>query len=346
MKMLKNVVIVVGLLVIFLAVIFAPFYCSRIDYVWSRQKVERVETKTQEEIYEEYYWELWDEYNTAVGSIEYFRDGWLKQTQLTNEQFVELEKLKVDNSDVWYEFTALLDYVNQLEYKKESTLVDIIPQVKPSVVHIQCPSWQLSGFIVSPHIIVTARHGVEDVEDFEITLDDGTVVDATRAISSKDHDVAFIWVEEELPNPVIFGSIEDCQLGQEVFAIGSPYGQINFNSVTTGIISGLDRNWDMSDPYTGKSYGWEVAFTTQTPGHSGNSGCAVFDMRGRVLGILVGGYSPVLVCVIPVDLLPSLEEIRLMFLMDEYKFEKEPEYPEYDPGYYGEGGALWPQVQK
>jgi serine protease Do len=100
-----------------------------------------------------------------------------------------------------------------------------------------CPQWQGSGFILSPHIIGTARHVVEGIESFEITLDDGTVVHATRAISSKDHDIAFIWVEEELPNPVELGDIEDCELGQELFAIGSGYGKVNFNSVTKGIVS-------------------------------------------------------------------------------------------------------------
>ena len=202
------------------------------------------------------------------------------------------------------------------------TLVGAIKQVKPGVVHISAPAWQGSGFIVGEHLIATARHCVKGVEDFEITFDDGSEVSATRAISSKDYDVAFIWIDEPMSNILKLGSIAECQLGQEVFTVGSPYGKINFNSVTLGIISGLDRDWDMTNPWTGEKYGWEVAFTTSSPGHPGNSGCPVFTMDGKVRGILVGGFSPVLISVMPSDLfLSDIDKIELMFEMDEYQKE-------------------------
>lgn len=217
-------------------------------------------------------------------------------------------------------------YQGELLQKTNSkSLVDIIPQVKPSVVHISCPYWQGSGFIISPHIIATARHVVKDVEDFEITFDDGSISYATKAISSEGYDIAFIWVDESMSNVVEIGSIEDCVLGQDIFAIGSPYGQVNFNSVTKGIISGLDKDWDEVNPYTGERYGWEVSFTTDTAGHPGNSGCPIFTYSGNVIGVLVGSYSPVLICAMPVDLFPSLEKIELMFLLDEFYREEKPE---------------------
>ena len=216
--------------------------------------------------------------------------------------------------------------VNINETAIEPNFTDVVAQSVKSVVHVKCPQWQGSGFVIDKHIICTARHVVEGVEDFEITFSCGNKTHATRAISDKEHDVGFIWIEEELPDWMIakIGSIKNCKLGQNIFIIGSPYGDINFNSVTKGIISGLNRNWEMTDPYTGDRYGWEVAFTSDSAAHPGNSGGAVFTMDGIVRGILVGGYSPVLNCSMPCDLfMKDIEQIYLMFVMDKYQLEKE-----------------------
>jgi len=232
---------------------------------------------------------------------------------------------------------------------KTSTLVDTIQQVKPGVVHIMCPQWQGSGFVVGPNTIMTARHCVGGVEDFTITTDDGYKFHATRAISSKRYDVAYIYVDDltclgfadpdikhKLPpekvklHPLELGSIKDCRLGQQIFAIGSPYGKVNFNAVSLGIISGLDVDWSP----LGEDYGWEVAFTTDSAGHPGNSGGPLFTLDGKVRGILVGGLSPVLISVMPCDLfLDDLDGIELMFLQDGYQREIQDDVAEEVWGY-------------
>jgi len=217
-------------------------------------------------------------------------------------------------------------------HNKPPTFTDLVQTSLKGVVHIQAPQWQGSGFVIGPRLIVTARHVVEGVEDFLITTADGHQVRATRAISDKEHDVAFVYVDDltcvaeergtkahqATLTPLPLGSIKDCRLGQSVYVIGSPYGKANFNSLTTGIISGVDRDWS----FAGDSYGWEVAFTIDSAGHSGNSGCPVFTTDGIVRGILVGGFSPVLISVMPCDLfLADLESVRLMFAQDRYRHE-------------------------
>ena len=138
-------------------------------------------------------------------------------------------------------------------------------------------------------------------------------------------------------NPLRLGNIENCVLGQQVYVIGSPFGKINFNSLTTGILSGLDRDWS----FAGESYGWKVAFTVDSAGHPGNSGCPVFTMDGKVRGILVGGFSPVLISVMPCDLFISdLEEIERMFIQD--KYYREEATVGYDEWYnYKEGNEYY-----
>ena len=206
------------------------------------------------------------------------------------------------------------------------TLVDLIPGIKAGVVHISTPAWQGSGFVIGEHLIATARHVVEGVEDFEIILDDGSMVSATKAISSKNYDVAFIWIEDSLPVPLKLGSIAECQLGQRIITIGSAYGKVNINSVTLGIISGLDRDYselNSAGYYGEQDYGWSVAFQTDSPGHPGNSGCPVFTSDGVVRGILVGGFSPSLIICMPVDLfIDDIDEINRMFIQGKYYCEE------------------------
>ncbi len=210
-----------------------------------------------------------------------------------------------------------------------------IQEVLPSAVHIMCDRWQGSGVVISEDIIVTARH-VIDGTNYTITLQNGAVLKGTQAISHKDYDIGFIKVEipqglkdaarvcgQELLVPAKFGSIKDCVLGQPIFIIGSPFGKINFNNVTLGIISGLDRDWDELSNY-GEPYGWKVAFTSDAGAHPGNSGGPIFTMDGIVRGLLVGGYSPVLNCSMPSDLFfNDIENIKLMFAFNKYKVEKE-----------------------
>ena len=197
-----------------------------------------------------------------------------------------------------------------------------IQEVLPSVVYIRCDRWQGSGVAITEDIIVTARH-VVDGTNYTITLNDGTEVKGIQAISHKDYDVGFIKVDTPILKPAKFGNVKDCVLGQSVFIIGSP-GKRNFNNVTLGIISGLDKDWDSFDYQTGQSYGWKVVFTSDSGAHRGNSGGPVFSMDGIVRGLVVGGYSPVLNCSVPCDLfLSDIEVIKLLFTFNKYEQEEE-----------------------
>jgi S1-C subfamily serine protease len=238
-------------------------------------------------------------------------------------------------------FVGLRCIEEKLIYRKSEPAVTVsfpnkIQEVLPSVVHIMCDEWQGSGIALTNDIVSTARHVIDGVR-YEITMSDGTKIHGTQAIKHKDYDIGFIKVDKPILKPAKFGSIKACVLGQPVFIIGSPYGKINFNNVTLGIISGVNRNWDMIDRWTGEPYGWKIAFTSDSAAHPGNSGGAVFSMDGVVRGLLVGGFSPVLNCSMPCDLfLNDIENIKLMFAFDKYKVEKKkvPVYFESREDYY------------
>ena len=308
---MKTLIIVI-IIIFSCALLFQDDILQEIKLKWRASEKERMEAEGD-------YWVLWNEYSEA-------------------KKYSKLLNISINVRDV--EIKELQKEVNQWKIRakkrnekvkilpavpKIPILIEVIPKVIPGVVHVSCPQWQGSGFIISEHLIATARHVTEGITEFEITFNDGTVLNATRAISSKDHDVAFIWIDEPMPTPVVLGSIKDCKLGQAIFAIGSPYGKINYNSVTLGIISGLNRDYDeLNDGmYESVDYGWDVAFQTDAPGHPGNSGGPIFTLDGKVRGVLVGGFSPSLIIAMPVDLfIKDIEMIELMFLQDAYYHEK------------------------
>ena len=210
----------------------------------------------------------------------------------------------------------------------DKEFTDQVQESLKSVVHIynNTQGWQGSGVAITEDIILTARHVVEGGVDFTITTNEGKELESVIAISNSKYDLAFIKVSEPNLVPAKLGSVKDCVLGQQVYCIGSPYGKLNFNSLTLGIVSGLDRNCDVF----GEHYGWSVAFTTDSAGHPGNSGCPVFSMDGVVRGILVGGHSPVLIYCMPVDLiLEDIDEIDIMFILNKYFVEEIKDYVEY-----------------
>lgn len=205
-----------------------------------------------------------------------------------------------------------------------SVLPQIIQEVRSSVVHItnNTCGWQGSGVVITKDIIVTARHVVKDGIDFTVTLENGNYYKATKAISHKEYDIGFLKLESAVLRPAKFGSVNDCVLGQPLFAIGSMAGKINFNSVSLGIVSGLNRGGDWKDR-TGKDYGWSILFQTDAEGMGGNSGCPVFTMDGIVRGVWVGSMPPAVHYCIPVDVfLADIGMIQLIFGTDNYKFEK------------------------
>lgn len=208
-----------------------------------------------------------------------------------------------------------------LELNK-TTLETSIPKVIDNVVHIRnnTGQWQGSGVLIAPDLVLTARHVAETGEDFEVKTNDGKIYKAEQAITSKKYDLGFIKLKEKLPCTTVVGDIGECRLGQTVYAIGSPFGDINQNSVTSGIVSSLLRK--LEDFGCPEYYGWSVTFQTDTAGHPGNSGCPVYTLDGKVRGILVGGFSNSIIYCVPAELIVNdCQVIQLMFLMDEYQKE-------------------------
>ena len=138
-----------------------------------------------------------------------------------------------------------------------------------------------SGFVVDDQgHIVTAAHVVDGAAQVKLTFSDGTVRTATVAGKDNGSDVALLKVDPSglVVHPIALGNSSSLQVGDGLVAIGSPFGYQE--SVSTGIVSGLDRTIQAPNGYT-------VAHAIQTDAalNPGNSGGPILDSSGRVVGI-------------------------------------------------------------
>ena len=135
-----------------------------------------------------------------------------------------------------------------------------------------------SGFVLSSDgYIVTNYHVIEDGSSVTVATYDGKTYPATVVGYDAENDVAVLKIDADGLTPVVLGSSEDSKVGDSVVAIGNPLGELTF-SLTGGVISALDRSITVD----GRSMD---LIQTDCAINSGNSGGALFNMYGEVIGI-------------------------------------------------------------
>ncbi|MBB4194959.1 serine protease Do [Rhizobium aethiopicum] len=141
-----------------------------------------------------------------------------------------------------------------------------------------------SGFIVSPDgVIVTNNHVIDNALDIKVTLDDGTELPAKLIGTDPKSDVAVLKVEAGKPlQTVAWGDSDRLKLGDQILAIGNPFGI--GTTVTAGIVSARGRDLH-SGPY-------DDFIQIDAPINHGNSGGPLVDREGKVVGINTAIYSP------------------------------------------------------
>lgn len=142
-----------------------------------------------------------------------------------------------------------------------------------------------SGFIFSDDgYILTNYHVVEDSSSITVALYNGNTHDAKLVGYDEGNDVAVLKIEAEDLTPVVLGDSDNLNVGDSVAAIGNPLGELTF-SLTSGTISAKDRAITMSNGSTMQLMQTDCAI------NSGNSGGALFNMYGEVIGITNAKYS-------------------------------------------------------
>ncbi len=142
-----------------------------------------------------------------------------------------------------------------------------------------------SGFIVTDNgYIVTNYHVVEGSDSITVSLYNGDTYDAALIGYDESNDLAVLKIEAGELAPVILGNSDNLNVGDSVVAIGNPLGELTF-SLTSGSISAKDREVTMSSSLTMNLLQTDCAI------NSGNSGGALFNLYGEVIGITNAKYS-------------------------------------------------------
>jgi len=182
----------------------------------------------------------------------------------------------------------------------EQTQIDIFNGASPSVVHITTAAYGLlsnfevgevprgtgTGILWSEDgYIVTNNHVLQESERRYVTLADNSTHEARVVGVEPNYDVAVLKIDvghRKLPT-IPIGTSSDLQVGQNVYAIGSPFGLDQ--TLTTGVISGLGRELPSE---TGRI---RDVIQTDAAINPGNSGGPLLDSAGRLIGMNTAIFS-------------------------------------------------------
>jgi len=152
------------------------------------------------------------------------------------------------------------------------------PEVQNSLVFKKDENVALgSGFIADEQgYVLTNRHVVEKAKDISVKTFDGKSYAAHLVGEDEVCDVALLKIEAETSvKAAEFADSDALEVGDRILAVGNPFGLEN--SVTTGIVSAKSRNINETP--------FDDYIQTDAPINQGNSGGAMFDMQGKVVGL-------------------------------------------------------------
>lgn len=142
-----------------------------------------------------------------------------------------------------------------------------------------------SGFVISSDgYILTNYHVINGVSNITVFFSDNTSYDATVVGGEEDNDIAVLKIDATGLQPVVLGDSSALTVGENVYAIGNPLGELTF-TLTGGLVSAKDRTVTNSDGTDMNMIQTDAAI------NSGNSGGPLFDQYGQVVGIVSAKLS-------------------------------------------------------
>ena len=144
-----------------------------------------------------------------------------------------------------------------------------------------------SGVIISADgYIITNNHVIEDAENIEVKLNDNRLLNAEVIGRDPTTDIALIKVKAQDLSFLKYGDSDKLRVGEWVLAVGNPFNLTS--TVTAGIVSAKGRNLGILD----NDYRIESFIQTDAALNMGNSGGALVDTKGLLVGITSAIYSP------------------------------------------------------
>jgi S1-C subfamily serine protease len=175
----------------------------------------------------------------------------------------------------------------------EKAVLDILEKVSKSVVNISTVKivhhmfYQAvpvegmgSGTIIDPKgYVLTNNHVVGGAQKIGVTLWNGEVLEGTLTGSCAVHDTAVLKVDKKGLSAAELGDSDKLRVGQRVYAIGNPFGLSGGPTVTSGVISAVNRTIESRRGLV------ENLVQTDAAINPGNSGGPLVDLEGKVIAI-------------------------------------------------------------
>ena len=141
-----------------------------------------------------------------------------------------------------------------------------------------------SGVIISEDgYIVTNNHVIEDANEITVTLKSGKDYKATLVGTDEKTDIAVLKIDAKDLTPATFGDSTSVAVGEQIVVIGNPLGSLG-GSVTTGIISATGREIEIENMTM-------TLLQIDAAVNPGNSGGALFNLNGELIGVVNAKYS-------------------------------------------------------
>jgi len=174
-------------------------------------------------------------------------------------------------------------------FSQSLSLIEIFEKSEPGVVRVnvqRTESDDIAGGIGSGFVfdkkghIITNAHVVKDANKVVVTFLDGRSYNAEIIGVDEYTDIAVIKVNADLIllNPLLIGDSSNLKVGEDIAAIGNPFGLSG--SMTSGIVSQLGRLLP-----SGSGYSIPDVIQTDAAINPGNSGGPLLNMRGEIIGI-------------------------------------------------------------
>lgn len=244
----------------------------------------------------------------VIQAVKFLKDSKNELIEFSGDSSENISKDKTDDTVSSAEYKELPSLIELASRTDAKPLPDIVESIMPSVVGVAStfeykPQSDLSvwgdwafepqtqkfrstgtGFIITDDgYIVTNAHVIYNEDyaeavDVTVLFSDETEHEASIIAFDPETDIAVLKVDETKLKPSVLGNSDELRVGELVIAVGNPLGFDLFGTVTSGIVSALNRKININEKNMN-------LIQTDAAVNSGNSGGPLLNSCGQVIGI-------------------------------------------------------------
>lgn len=232
------------------------------------------------DLYERIYESLYEDVKNEV-----IKDISEERFQVLYDSVISTLLQEIENGNITVSAETVVDMILSLEASEATTVVGV-RSLNANGVIVATGSGVIYKHVDDKYYVVTNNHVVEQGVSFTVVFEDGTEISAINRGVDTLVDIAVLYFFSENEYPVAeFGDSDILKKGEMVVAVGHPSGFNYFGSMTLGIVSGLKRYFDIDNDGVNDMFVGYIQHDAAI--NSGNSGGALFNLDGELIGINV-----------------------------------------------------------